>query len=111
MGFLGHKDSAHKESFAHKGLLEAPLFTRPFLYRGMKVPSVLISGHEAKKEQWKKQLSYLYTLLKRPSFLTREQLPSDQARELWAFFKALSQEEKEILGLKALSFKTFKPFF
>ena len=109
-GVLGHKDSAHKESFAHKELLEVPLFTRPPLYKGMKVPEVLTSGHEAKKEHWKKQVSYLNTLLKRPELLTREALPPSKAKELWAFFEALGKEEKEVLGLSTLSFQSFRPF-
>ena len=109
-GVLGHKDSAHKESFAHHELLEAPLFTRPPLYKGMKVPEILTSGHNLKKEFWKKQLSYLNTLLKRPELLTRQNLPPDKAKELWTFFDSLSEEEKDTLGLKALSFESFQPF-
>ena len=109
-GVLGHKDSANKESFAQAPLLEAPLFTRPPVYKGMKVPSILTSGHKANIEHWKKQLSYLNTLMRRPELLTRKLLPPEKAKELWAFFEALNPKEKRILGLKSLSFEQFKPF-
>lgn len=46
-GVLGAEDGALDESFSN-GLLEAPQFTRPAEFRGMKVPEVLLSGNHAK---------------------------------------------------------------
>lgn len=46
-GVLGAEEGALDESFSN-GLLEAPQFTRPAEFRGMKVPEVLISGNHAK---------------------------------------------------------------
>lgn len=49
-GVLGAEDGAEDESFAN-GLLEAPQYTRPSEFRGMKVPEVLMSGDHAKIKQ------------------------------------------------------------
>lgn len=46
-GVLGAEDGASDESFSN-GLLEAPQFTRPAEFKGMKVPEVLLSGNHAK---------------------------------------------------------------
>ncbi len=67
-GVLNNKDSAEYESFAGK-LLEHPQYTRPEVYNGRKVPEVLLSGHHAKIEEWKKEQSLLRTKKYRPDLL------------------------------------------
>ena len=64
-GVLNNKDSAEYESFAGN-LLEHPQYTRPEVYNGRKVPEVLLSGHHAKIEEWKKEQSVLRTQKYRP---------------------------------------------
>ncbi len=67
-GVLNNKDSAEYESFAGN-LLEHPQYTRPEDYQGKKVPEVLLSGHHAKIEAWKKEQSLLRTKKYRPDLL------------------------------------------
>jgi len=67
-GVLNNKDSAEYESFAGN-LLEHPQYTRPEVYNGRKVPEVLLSGHHAKIEEWKKEQSLLRTQKYRPDLL------------------------------------------
>ena len=65
---LNNKDSAEYESFTGN-LLEHPQYTRPENYQGKKVPEVLLSGHHAKIEAWKKEQSLLRTKKYRPDLL------------------------------------------
>ena len=67
-GVLGDDRSAVEESFSH-GLLEAPAYTRPVVFRGMKVPDVLLSGHHQKIIDWKHQRSQERTRQNRPDLL------------------------------------------
>lgn len=67
-GVLNNKDSAEYESFAGN-LLEHPQYTRPEVYNGRKVPEVLLSGHHANIEKWKKEQSVLRTQKYRPDLL------------------------------------------
>ena len=55
-GAIGDAGSALNDSF-QDGLLEAPVYTRPAEFRGMKVPEVLISGDHKKVEKWKAEQS------------------------------------------------------
>ncbi len=67
-GVLNNEDSALHESFSDN-LLEHPQYTRPEEYRGMRVPEVLLSGHHANIEAWKKEQSLLRTGKYRPDLL------------------------------------------
>lgn len=67
-GALGHEESAVDESFSH-GLLEYPHYTRPAEFRGMKAPEVLLSGHHAEIEKWRKEQAKLRTARRRPDML------------------------------------------
>ncbi len=60
-GSLGHEHSALEESFsaALEGGPEYPHYTRPAEYRGWRVPEVLLSGHHANIEQWRREQSRL----------------------------------------------------
>ena len=65
-GALGDERSHQEESFSDPNLLEAPAYTRPIDFRGMKVPDVLTSGHHAKIEAWKKEKALERTRANRP---------------------------------------------
>lgn len=52
-GVLGGETSAEIESFSHGKNLEFPQYTRPEVFRDMKVPDVLLSGHHAEIEKWR----------------------------------------------------------
>jgi tRNA (guanine37-N1)-methyltransferase len=58
-GALGHEESAAEESFsvALDGHPEYPHYTRPAEYRGWRVPDVLLSGHHARIEEWRRERS------------------------------------------------------
>ena len=51
------------------GLLEYPQYTRPEIFKGNKVPEVLLSGNHQKIEEWRKQKSIEITRKKRPDLL------------------------------------------
>ncbi|WGU96840.1 tRNA (guanosine(37)-N1)-methyltransferase TrmD [Paenibacillus dendritiformis] len=67
-GVLGNESSAVTDSFS-TGLLEYPHYTRPADFRGWTVPDVLLSGHHAKVEQWRKEQSLKRTVERRPDLL------------------------------------------
>lgn len=64
-GVLGNAASPVDESFA-AGLLEYPQYTRPRTFRGVEVPEVLVSGHHAKVEAWRKDQARRRTRTRRP---------------------------------------------
>lgn len=68
-GVLGDEMSAVEESFGPTGLLEAPQYTKPAEYRGLKVPDTLLSGNHAKIAQWRVQQSRDRTRSNRPDLL------------------------------------------
>jgi tRNA (guanine37-N1)-methyltransferase len=67
-GALGDEASPEEESFAG-GLLEHPQYTRPAEYRGWPVPQILLSGHHANIEKWKKEQRLARTRDRRPDLL------------------------------------------
>ena len=67
-GALGDDQSSHDESFS-AGQLEYPHYTRPAEFRGMKVPEVLLSGHHAEIEKWRREQSLKRTQERRPDLL------------------------------------------
>lgn len=64
-GVLGNRESAESDSF-YNILLAPPQYTRPEVFEGMRVPEVLLSGHHAKIEEWKKKMSIEITKKRRP---------------------------------------------
>ena len=67
------EESIEEESFAN-GMLEYPQYTRPEVFNGVKVPEVLLSGHHANIEKWRKEKSLEITAKKRPD-LTKGDCP------------------------------------
>ncbi len=72
-GVLNNKESAEFESF-QDNLLEYPQYTRPEEYEGKRVPEVLLSGHHAKIEAWRREQSILRTKERRPDLLSQAKL-------------------------------------
>ena len=64
------EESIEEESFTN-GMLEYPQYTRPEVFNGVKVPEVLISGHHANIEKWRKEKSLEITKSKRPDLLKK----------------------------------------
>ncbi|MDG1275938.1 MAG: tRNA (guanosine(37)-N1)-methyltransferase TrmD [Algoriphagus sp.] len=71
-GVLNDETSALTDSF-QDGLLAPPVYTRPAEYEGMKVPEVLLSGHEAKINEWRFEASVRRTRERRPDLLSKEE--------------------------------------
>ena len=65
---LGNQESLSEESF-NNGLLEAPVYTRPAEFMGLKVPTVLLSGHHKKIEEFREAESIRVTEKYRPDLL------------------------------------------
>lgn len=65
-GVLGDAQSSVEESFADANLLEAPCYTRPVDFEGLKVPEVLLSGNHAKIREWRNQQALERTRRNRP---------------------------------------------
>jgi tRNA (guanine37-N1)-methyltransferase len=89
-GVLGAPDAHRTDSHA-MGLLEGPHYTRPPEFRGLSVPDVLQSGHEAHIDKWRRQQALRRTWQRRPDLLLAAQLSKDDR----AFLLTLAQEEIE----------------
>ena len=70
-GVLGSEESPKDESFAEQ-LLEYPHFTRPAVFEGHAVPEVLLSGHHAQIERWRREQAADRTRRRRPDLLGGE---------------------------------------
>ena len=70
-GALGDEDSSKDDSFS-EGLLEYPQYTRPEVFRDMKVPDILLSGDHAKIAEWRHQQALERTKKWRPDLLKDE---------------------------------------
>lgn len=71
-GVLSDETSALSDSF-QDNLIAPPVYTRPAVYNGWEVPAVLLSGHQAKIEEWRHEKSVERTLKRRPNLLSDEQ--------------------------------------
>lgn len=72
-GAIGDEQSALSDSF-QDNLLDAPVYTRPANYKGWQVPDILLSGHQAKIEEWALQQSLERTARLRPDLLNNNKL-------------------------------------
>lgn len=72
-GVLGDEGSHQQDSFnpAVDGLLDCPHYTRPEQWRGLAVPEVLLSGHHARIERWRREQRLLLTARQRPELIER----------------------------------------
>ncbi len=80
-GVLANENSYSDESH-FSGLLEYPQYTRPEEFMGVKIPEVLISGHHANINKWKKQEALRNTLKKRPDLLEKAELSEEDIKFL-----------------------------
>lgn len=69
-GAIGDEESALTDSF-QDGLLAPPVYTRPAEFNGWKVPDVLLSGHDARIEEWKEEQAMERTRRLRPDLLEK----------------------------------------
>ena len=80
-GVLSNEESAQFDSF-HDNLLEYPQYSRPAEWMGKKVPEVLVSGHHANIEKWRREQSILRTFLWRPELLEGANLSKKEKQYL-----------------------------
>ena len=72
-GVLDSEETASVESH-YNGLLEYPQYTRPPQFMGKEVPEILLSGHHANIEKWRREQSILRTYKKRPDLIEKASL-------------------------------------
>ncbi len=89
-GVLGDPDGAMDDSHA-SGLIEYPHYTRPPEFRGWGVPDVLLSGHHAEINKWRRQQALMRTFMRRPDMLLKADLSEEDKR----FLRSLGQETRE----------------
>ncbi len=80
-GALGDPLAALKDSHAD-GLLEYPHYTRPAEFRGLRVPEILLSGHHAEVERWRRREALRRTWERRPDLLGRAHLSEEDRQFL-----------------------------
>jgi len=80
-GVLGNAESAVHDSFSD-GLLEAPQYTRPAQWRGLRVPDVLLSGHHGEVEKWRRREALRRTWERRRDLLQDRELNPSEAKIL-----------------------------
>ena len=69
-GALNDSASAVEDSFVN-GLLDSPHYTRPEVYEGEPVPSILLGGHHAEIQKWRRQRALEATQAKRPDLIVK----------------------------------------
>ncbi len=67
-GAIGDEQSALSDSF-QDGLLAPPIYTRPAEYKGWRVPDILLSGHQARIDEWRHEQAIARTRSLRPNLL------------------------------------------
>jgi tRNA (guanine37-N1)-methyltransferase len=78
-GVVGDEDSVARDSF-ERGILDYPQYTRPATFEGFEVPAVLLSGHHAEIDKWRRREALARTLDRRPDLLAAAALdPQDRA--------------------------------
>ena len=88
------KESSHQDDSFSSGLLEYPQYTRPYDFRGMTVPDVLMSGHHENIRRWRLEQSLRKTWQRRPDLLENYSLNPEEA-ELLEAIKAETREKEE----------------
>ncbi len=72
-GVMRDEQSPWQDSFSD-GLLEGPQYSRPEVFEGRTVPSVLLSGHHARITRWRREQALLATARRRPDLLVQARL-------------------------------------
>ena len=93
-GVLSNQESGETESFAGN-LLEYPQYSRPEEWHGKKVPPVLLSGHHANIEAWRREQSILRTAKNRPDLLKKADLTNKEWNQLRQWRKQWKEEKEQ----------------
>lgn len=93
-GVLSNQESGETESFAGN-LLEYPQYSRPEEWHGKKVPPVLLSGHHANIEAWRREQSILRTAKNRPDLLRNADLTNKEWNQVRQWRKQWKEEKEQ----------------
>ena len=93
-GVLSNQESGETESFAGN-LLEYPQYSRPEEWHGKKVPPVLLSGHHANIEAWRREQSVLRTAKNRPDLLKKADLTNKEWNQIRQWKKQWKEEKEK----------------
>ena len=93
-GLLSNQESGETESFAGN-LLEYPQYSRPEEWHGQKVPPVLLSGHHANIEAWRREQSVMRTAKRRPDLLKKADLTNKEWSQVRQWKKEWKAAENE----------------
>ena len=93
-GVLSNQESGETESFAGN-LLEYPQYSRPEQWHGKKVPPVLLSGHHANIEAWRREQSILRTVKNRPDLLKKADLTNKEWNQIHQWKKQWKEEKEK----------------
>ena len=93
-GVLSNQESGETESFAGN-LLEYPQYSRPEEWHGQKVPPVLLSGHHANIEAWRREQSVMRTAKRRPDLLKKADLTNKEWTQVRQWKKEWKAAENE----------------
>lgn len=74
------KEASHQDDSFSSGLLEYPQYTRPYDFRGMTVPDVLMSGHHENIRLWRLEQSLKKTYDRRPDLLANYDFSAEEAK-------------------------------
>ncbi len=88
-GVLGDEQSAEQDSFGDDGLLDCPHYSRPEVLDGQAVPPVLLSGHHAQIERWRRERSLEWTARRRPELIAAARAAGRLSKADDAFLAAL----------------------
>jgi tRNA (guanine37-N1)-methyltransferase len=92
-GVLGNEESPRTESFTAEPILEGPQYTRPPVFRGKRVPDVLLSGDHARIARWRRRQALVRTRDLRPDLFARLSLSKEDA-------KLLAEDDPALDGAK-----------
>ncbi len=98
-GVLGDDDATQDDSFSQDGLLEYPQWTKPVDFRGWTVPDVLLNGHLANQQTWKRQQSLIRTLENRPDLLRTAALTEADQEFLSSYINQKFEESESMEDL------------
>ena len=90
-GVIGSPENVAEDSIT-SGLLQHPLYTRPAEFNGMAAPEILLSGHHANIERWRREQSLQRTLERRPDLLATADLNQADLK----YLKSLGYQPPEI---------------
>lgn len=84
-------DECFEEESHYNGLLEYPQYTKPAVWRDRAVPDVLLSGHHANVEKWRREQMIIRTADKRPDMIEKADLTDKEKKFLEEYLKSKNE--------------------